>query len=158
MALRNKRKGRGGLFFKILFCVGYNFAEWFMDTFLEMLLYGMAFAFFLSRSYRNDNIIKGFEKKEFNAKYLFTSADNKVAAAAIFSNKKMRVKEDAITNWDARVTFKSVAAFRKFLFSEDQDVLDSILANEVKIDGNLNLIFKFSFMVRDLQHRVGVAI
>ena len=158
MALKIKKKGRGGLFFKILFCVGYNFAEWFMDTFLEILLHGMAFTLFLSKSYRNDNIIKGFEKKEFNAKYLFTSADNKVAAAAIFANKKMRVKEDAITDWDARVTFKSVEAFRRFLFSEDQDVLESILANEVRIDGNLNLIFKFIFMVRDLQHRVGIAI
>ncbi len=157
MALKIK-KGRGSLVFKILFCVVYNFAEWFMDTFLEMLLYCMAFALSWSRSYRNDNIIKGFEKKEFNARYLFVSADNKVAAAAIFADKKMQVKEDAITDWDARVTFKSAQAFRKFLFSEDQDVLDSILANEVKVDGNLNLIFKFIFMVRDLQHRVGIAI
>jgi hypothetical protein len=31
------------------------------------------------------------------------------------------------------------------------------LANEVAVDGNLNYIYKFGFMARDLVHRLGVA-
>jgi hypothetical protein len=129
-----------------------TFKGWFTDKFLEILLKCMDFAFCLSKSYRNDHL------KDFNKKYLFISADNKVAAAAIFANNDMKVTEDAIEDWDTKVTFKSARALRKFLFSQDQDILDSILANEVQINGNLNLIFKFGFMVRDLQHRFGMAI
>jgi hypothetical protein len=31
------------------------------------------------------------------------------------------------------------------------------LANEVTVDANLNYIYKFGFMARDLVHRLGVA-
>jgi hypothetical protein len=55
------------------------------------------------------------------------------------------------------VTFKDPAALRRFLFSRDQDVLARILANEIAVDGNLNYVYKFGFMVRDLVHRLGVA-
>ena len=43
-----------------------------------------------------------------------------------------------------------------FLFSRDQDILDSLLANDVELDGNLNYIYKFGFMARDLGRRLGV--
>jgi hypothetical protein len=44
---------------------------------------------------------------------------------------------------------------RDFIFSRDQDILNSILANQVEVDGNLNYIYKFGFMARDLAKRVG---
>ena len=37
----------------------------------------------------------------------------------------------------ATVTFANPRALRRFLFSKDQDVLDSLLANEVDVEGNL---------------------
>ena len=42
------------------------------------------------------------------------------------------------------------------MFSRDQDILNSLLANDVEVDGNLNYVYKFGFMARDLGHRLGV--
>ncbi len=119
------------------------------DEFLELLLKGMDLAFFLSRSYRNN--IEGFK-----GRYLFRTADNRVAASAIFNDSDMKVRDNSIDNWDARVTFKDATALRRFIFSKDQDILNSLLANEVEVDGNLNYIYKFGFMARDLGRRLGV--
>lgn len=120
------------------------------DEFLELLLKGMDLAFFFSGSYRRN--IAGFK-----GRYLFRTADNQVAASAIFNAGDMQVRESAIGDWDVRVTFKNAAAFRDFIFSKNQDILNSILANEVEVDGNLNYIYKFGFMARDLGKRLGVA-
>lgn len=119
------------------------------DKFLEILLYGMNFAFWLSRGYRK-NI------KDFEGRYLFRTADNVVAASAIFKDGDMDVCSDAIDGWNVRITFKDDAALRAFLFSQNQDILNSILANEVEVDGNFNYLYKFGFMARDLAHRIGV--
>ncbi len=119
------------------------------DKFLELLLAGMDLTFCLSKGYRKN--IKGFE-----GRYVFRTADNRVAATATFKDGDMRVHQEAMNDWDVRVTFKDAAAFRGFIFSRDQDILDSILANDVEIDGNPNYIFKFGFMARDLGHRLGV--
>lgn len=120
------------------------------DKFLELLLRGMDLSFCLSRGYRR-NI------RDFEGGYLFQTADNVVVAAATFANGDMRVHENAIDKWDARVTFKDAAALQAFLFSKDQDILDSVLRNDVEVDGNLNYIHKFAFMARDLMRRLGVA-
>lgn len=118
------------------------------DEFLEMLLKGMDIAFFISGSYRKN--IEGFR-----GRYLFRTADGTVAAAVIFKDGDMEVKDDAIDDWDVMVTFENHAALRSFLFSRDQDILNSILSNEVEVEGNLNYIYKFGFMARDLAKRVG---
>ena len=119
------------------------------DEFLELLLKGMDLAFCLSKGYRKN--IKGFK-----GRYLFRTAKNTLASSAIFGDGDMEVEEDAIDDWDIRVTFKDAAALRAFLFSKDQDILDSILENKVEVDGNLNYLYKFGFMARDLGHRLGV--
>ena len=119
------------------------------DMFLDLLLNGMDLAF---------NLMKGFRKniKDFKGNYLFKTKNNTVVSAAVFDNGKMDVKEHGIKNWDVMVTFKNAGAFRDFLFSKDQDILNSILNNEVEIDGNLNYIYKFGFMARDLKHRLRI--
>ena len=53
------------------------------------------------------------------------------------------------------ITFKDSAAVRRFLLSKDQDILSSIMANEVEVDGNLNYVYKLGFMARDLTRRLG---
>ncbi len=120
------------------------------DEFLELLLKGMDLAFFFSGSYRKN--IKGFK-----GRYLFLTSDNLVAASAVFEDSDMKVLEDAIDDWDVRVTFKDAASLRAFIFSKDQDILNSLLENRVEVDGNLNYIYKFGFMARDLGRRLGVA-
>ncbi|MFQ5872756.1 MAG: hypothetical protein ACE5JL_03000 [Dehalococcoidia bacterium] len=119
------------------------------DTFLELLLGGMDLAFYLSKGYRKN--IKGFE-----GRYLFRTAGNLVAATATFKDGDMKVHGESMDDWDVRITFKDAAAFRAFIFSKDQDILDSLLANDVEVDGNLNYLYKFGFMARDLAHRLGV--
>lgn len=118
------------------------------DKFLEMLLSGMDLAFAISESYRKN--IEGFK-----GKYLFRTDEGGVAAAAIFENGDMRVGKEEINDWDVRITFKNPAALRSFLFSKNQDIVNSLLKNEVAVDGNLNYIYKFGFMARDLAKRFG---
>ena len=68
----------------------------------------------------------------------------------------MKVYDEEIDKWNVRITFKDAPALQAFLFSKNQDILDSILKNEVEVDGNLNYINKFGFMARDLMRRFGV--
>jgi hypothetical protein len=119
------------------------------DKFLEILLYGMDFAFCISKDFRK-NI------ENFKGRYLFTTTDNLVAASAIFKDGNMTVYREGIADWDIKITFKNAFALRAFLFSQNQDILNSLLANEVEVDGNLNYIYKFGFMARDLGRRLGI--
>jgi hypothetical protein len=119
------------------------------DKFMELLLGGMDLSFCLSRGYRK-NI------KNFKGRYLFQTADGMVEASATFDKTNMKVHTEAISDWNVRVTFKDAAALRAYIFSKDQDILDSILKNEVEVDGNLNYIYRFGFLARDLVHRLGI--
>lgn len=119
------------------------------DKFLELLLKGMDLAFYLSKGFRKN--IKNFE-----GRYLFRTADNLVAATAVFKNGDMKVCEKAQEDCDVRITFKNPGALRAFIFSKDQDILDSVLKNDVEVDGNLNYIYKFGFMARDLARRLKI--
>ena len=119
------------------------------DKFLELLLMGMDSFFLVSKSYRKN--IEGFR-----AAYVFQSANGTVHATALFDDADMKVKSKAQDNYAARVTFEDGAALRAFLFSKNQDILDSLLKNQVAVDGNLNYIYKFGFMAKDLMRRLGI--
>ncbi len=119
------------------------------DEFLGLLLRGMDLAFHLNKQYRK-NII------DFNGRYLFTTGNGSVVASATFAGKNMKYHSKAITDWDIKVTFKNTEALLVFLFSKDQDILNSLLKNEVSVRGNLNLLYKFGFMARDLVHRLRI--
>jgi len=120
------------------------------DKFLELLLSGMDLAFSISKGYRK-NI------EDFKAGYVFRTTDKRVSTAVSFKDGDMKVYEDEddIERWDVRVTFKDSQALISFLFSKNQDIVSSLLANEVEVDGNLNYIYKFGFMARDLVRRIG---
>ena len=118
------------------------------DECLENLLRGMDFAFRVSRGYRK-NI------KNFKGSYVFRTREGEVVSSATFEDGSMDVHEKAIEDWHVRVTFKDQQAFWKFLFSKNQDILGSILANEVEVDGNLNYLYRFGFLARDLGRRLG---
>jgi hypothetical protein len=119
------------------------------DEFMELLLRGMDLSFCLSKSYREN--IRGFA-----GTYVFKTDDGKVGCSAVFHNGEMEVDPGVCSPYEARVSFKDPKALWRFLLAENQDILDSILANEVEVDGNLNYIYKFGFLARDLQHRLGV--
>ena len=104
----------------------------------------------LSRSYREDNL------EGFRARYVFATSDGKVGTTACFENGDMKVFEEAADDFTVRVRFKDAAALRRFLFAENQDVLNSLLNNEVELDGNLNYIYGASgFWVGPRRDRVG---
>jgi len=120
------------------------------DDFLELLLKAMDLAFILSHSYR-DNV------RGFRATYVFRTANESVAATALFGDGKMKVEKHGVIPYDVQVTFTDAHALWSFLLSENQDVLDSILANTVDVEGNLNYLYRFGFLARDLTRRIGVA-
>lgn len=121
------------------------------DKFIEILLKGMDWFFYLTP---DDDFRRHL--KNFNGRYYFKTEDEAVKVSATFSNGDMQVHEDAIDDWDVMVTFQSGEALRKYIFSEKQDIFESISENAVEVDGNLNHIFKFGFMVQDLTRRLGI--
>lgn len=122
----------------------------FTDKFVEVLLFSMEVAFILIADYRRH--LRGFR-----GSYVVCTADHKVAASAVFGGGKMKVKTRAVRAPTVTVTFKDSASLRRFLSSKDHDILASLLANEVEVDGNLNYVYKFGFMARDLMRRLGFA-
>lgn len=118
------------------------------DEFLDSLFIGMDLMFYLSKTYRR-NI------SNFRANYLF-ELRNGAATGAKFENGNMKVYPDGLSDWDAKVVFEDCQSLCGYLLSHDQDVLKSLLENKIQIDGNLNLILKFCFMVKDLKRLLGL--
>lgn len=124
------------------------------DKFAEMLLRGMDLFIFLTPD-------KDFRKnlKNFNGRYCFKGADKaeNIRFSATFHNGDMQVHKEAINDWDVMVTFRNGKAFRDYIFSEKQDIFNSISENAVEVDGNLNYIFKFGFIAQHVAHKLGIA-
>jgi hypothetical protein len=125
------------------------------DEFLEMLLKAMSTAFWVSK---NSPIpigaLEDYHKQidGFRAKYVF-QAEAGANSSAIFDDGDMKVEDDVVKDWDVNIKFSDDKALRNFILSNDHDVMGSIFENRVKTEGNLNYIFKFAFMARDLLHR-----
>lgn len=119
------------------------------DKFLEFLLRILDLFFDLCEDFKK-NILN------FNGRYLFRTRKEIVVASAVFEGGEMEVMENGIENWDVRITFKDAATLRSFIFAKDPDVLDYLLDNAIDIDGNMNYLYKFLFMVQDLTYRLGV--
>lgn len=120
------------------------------DDILDALLYAMEVSFYLDRSYRDDNL------KDFSGVYVFTAADRLIGGTARFANGHMYASPEAEKEYTVRVRFKNAEALRRFLFASSPDVLNALLDDEVELDGNLNYIYKFGFMVTDLERRLGL--
>jgi len=119
------------------------------DQFLEVLLGGMSLAFTFSRDYRRN--IEGF-----SATYVYTTRDGSVACSAVFDRGKMRMHREALPSWQTRVVFRDAGALRSFMLSDEPDSLESILADNVEVDGNLSNVYRMGFLARDLSRRLGV--
>jgi len=120
------------------------------DDILDILLYAMEVCFCLDRSYRNDNL------RAFSGIYVFTAAERPIGGTARFANGRMYVSPEAEKEFTVRVRFKNAEALRRFLFAGSPDVLNALLDDQVELDGNLNYIYKFGFMVSDLERRLGL--
>ena len=130
------------------------------DWTLENLLIAMKLAFEASSGFPAALLgLQGYDTNiaDFNAVYAFATENNAVQSAAIFKDGEMLVERDPdLANWDIKVTFKDVDALWKFIFSGGTDIIDSVLANDVQVYGNLNYLFKFGYMARVLKERLGL--
>jgi hypothetical protein len=98
------------------------------------------------------------DKPPFEAVYLFVSRDGGIQVSAVFLDGRMEVLSDASPNWDIKIVFKDVQGFWRLIFSGGNGVLESIYVNDVEIYGNVNFLFKFAFMARDLAGRLGLGL
>lgn len=125
---------------KFIECLESEFAE----EFLELLLDIMKVVFIVDHDFKR-NIIG------FNGRYQFRSVDGSITVAAIFGDDHMDVREEEISEPDITVIFKDSKALMNYLLSPKQDVLGSMLRQEVTLDGNLNYLYKFAYMAKRLQ-------
>lgn len=114
------------------------------EELLELLLRLMGLAFKIDKDFRQN--IMGF-----TGRYQFRSIDNSVTVAALFTGKKLKVREKLIPDADILVIFKDGKSLMNYLLATDRDILRLVLNNEVQLKGNVNYIFKFIYMANHLQ-------
>jgi len=114
------------------------------EDFIEILLKLMSTVFLLDYGYRK-NI------QNFRGNYLFKSSDGAITVSAIFQNSTMKVMEQEIPDPDITVIFSNGKALFSFIFSPNQNILQSMLNNELTTRGNLNYIYRFGFLAKKLQ-------
>ncbi|MCK4766687.1 MAG: hypothetical protein KAW12_31130 [Candidatus Aminicenantes bacterium] len=116
-----------------------------MDNFLELLLEMMRLMFCLNIAHYKKQI------RGFNGTFVFISKDGKIASSAIFANNKMKVKKKAVPDYDIKIIFKDGRALGELMLSGSLDVLTFMLDGRISPEGNLNYLFKLSYMVMHLQ-------
>ncbi|MCK9293888.1 MAG: hypothetical protein M0P70_02295 [Desulfobulbaceae bacterium] len=121
-----------------------SFSSEVAEEFLQTLLTLMQFAFVVNPEYRQN--IKYFE-----GRYQFCSKDGQVAIAAIFHDGRMEVMEKKINQANIAITFRDGKTLLNFILAPRQDILGSMLRHDVVTEGNLNYLYKFGFMAKQLQ-------
>lgn len=117
------------------------------NDFLDLLMMAMDLAFSVMKDYRKN--IENFE-----GCYEFETRKGDFKSGAIFRDGRMKVQPDGIPFPDAKVRFEDFESLWKYIFSKDQNLLDLMLENKIEPEGNMNLLFKFCFMVKDLKQRL----
>lgn len=123
------------------------------DGFLELLLAGMKLWLTLFYSFRRRNL------KGFRATYVFQTKDKtSVSCSVTFNKGRMKWKDGAVKEEerDVTVTFADSSSLFNYLLSPDHDILALVLKNEVEVDGNLNLVYKFMYIARHIVRPLGI--
>lgn len=121
-----------------------SFASETAEEFLQTLLNLMGLMFTFHDGYRSN--IRNFE-----GRYQFCSKDGEVTVAALFRDNRMEVVEKKIDRPDITITFRNGRTLLNFIMSPRQDILGSMLRHDVMTEGNLNYLYKFGFMAKQLQ-------
>jgi len=125
---------------KFINCMESEFAE----DFLKILLELMGVVLFVDSDYRKN--IMGFK-----GRYQFRSSDDAITVAAVFDNDALDVSEEVIEKPNISITFKDGKALMNYLLSPKPDVLGSMLRQEVRLEGNLNYLYRFAYLAKRLQ-------
>ncbi|MCP4546997.1 MAG: hypothetical protein GY835_11080 [bacterium] len=100
--------------------------------------------------------------RDFNARYSFICLDGNLAVSVSFKRSRflrqpvMEVHDEAIDNTNITVTFADTRTMAEFVMSESPDIFAGILDNKLALDGNLNYILKFIYLVRHVPKRMGI--
>jgi hypothetical protein len=126
-----------------------NIADWSLETFLNFMKWSIENS---RDGFFKLPALKGYYKnvQDFSAIYVFTTRDKTLQATARFINGAMTVEPFAATEWDLKIVFKDASAFWRFIISGGDKTVDALLANDVQVYGNLNYLYKFGFLVKDL--------
>jgi pyruvate formate-lyase/glycerol dehydratase family glycyl radical enzyme len=82
----------------------------------------------------------------FNAKYQFTTKDDKVNVYVIFKDGKMTVHEGKITDPNITIYYKDKETLAKLYDKSAEESLDYLLTNEMGYIGNMAYLTKFSYL------------
>jgi len=121
-----------------------SFSSEVAEEFLQTLLTLMQFVFTVNDEYRRN-------LKNFEGRYQFCSKDGEVTIAAVFHNNRMEVMEKKIDQANITITFRDGKTLLNFILAPRQDILGSMLRHDVVTEGNLNYLYKFGFMAKQLQ-------
>lgn len=114
------------------------------EEFLETLLKLMQIVFVINHDFR-------LNIKDFDGRYQFCSEDG-LKVAVVFHRGRMEVKDDVmLDDPHVTITFRDGKTLMNFIISPRQDILGSMLRHDVRTDGNLNYLYKFGFMAKQLQ-------
>jgi hypothetical protein len=125
------------------------------DKVFRLLLYAMSVITLLKPGFQEANLPPGFK-----AKLVFKTrrTQDPVECSAIFADGLMQERKGSVPAPDATIIFKDgLSLFNYVFFSKDHDVVNLLLENQIEIDGNLSLVYKFMYMVRNLIRPLGLA-
>ncbi len=125
------------------------------DKVVRLLLYAMSVVTVLKPGFKDANL-----PPDFKAKLVFKTrrTDHPVECSAMFEDGLMQERRGSVANPDATIVFKDgLSLFNYVFFSKDHDVVNLLLENQVEIDGNLSVVYKFMYMVRNLIRPLGLA-
>ncbi len=89
--------------------------------------------------------------RNISAKYQFEFGGNNTTVSVEIRNNYMRTYKGKPESPDVCLKFREPDSLRKLLFTAQPDILRMILDQEVRIDGNLNYLLKFIYLIRHLQ-------
>lgn len=114
------------------------------ENFLETLLNLMKIVFVVNPDYRR-NI------ENFKGRYQFLSKDERLKVGVVFGGGRMKVVDEKIERPDITIAFRDGRTLLDFIFSPRQDILGAMLRHDVETTGNLNYLYKFGYMAKQLQ-------
>ncbi|MCD4831539.1 MAG: pentapeptide repeat-containing protein [Anaerohalosphaeraceae bacterium] len=88
--------------------------------------------------------------ENFTGRYLFKSRDNHITVSVVFQDNYLKVQERLIVNPDVSIIFKNERSLIDSLLAPNPDILGSLLREDITYDGNINYVYKFSYMAKRL--------
>jgi hypothetical protein len=132
-------------------CLGKRMTDEVGEEFLELLLKALGTAGLFEPDLKES--MKGF-----NSRIQLRSEDNEIRVLAEFKDnrlkeRELKPKEELHPSPDSTIVFKDYRALMDFLLPEGgrRDVLKSLLNNELRLEGNLNCIYRFGFLANHVQ-------